>query len=390
MIRKLFNPSSSSWASFLNFSIVFIVVFVVFVFTLDSVHADQGDFQKDLDYAKSKSVQDKFQEALSGFKPQEVFKDQNGGYTENPPQTGHYKGETQSNTIELEKAAQEEIIKNEDYKDKEGNFVPTPGKAITEDFKSRKIFKIGQKEDFIRKGTLVTENANNIVMGESNKHIDCENKKMSACKIVQVEKTCNEEVRTIRRICEKVPSITTHINEIVYPNCQILDIKQHVNTPCSSGYTQILESDMVHTRHDHWDDIRFCTKPVPAGEPAECYSGGYYIATSHRGYFGSQRATVPKKLHARIKISNVYDGFVVGTIFNETTGQPVRNNENFSNGQVIELPYSDTQDQTFRFYAIRQRGRYGQRIGVMVLYVDKINKERVADVPVWQEVCRDI
>ena len=389
MRKYLLNSSSSSWSSFLSFPIVFIVIFG-FTLTLDLAHADQGDFQKGLDYAKSKSAQDKIQEALSGFKPQEVFKSQKGGYTEDPPQADHYKGETQSNTIELAKAAQEEIAKNEDYKDKDGNFVPTPGKAITEDFKSRKVFKIGQKEDFMQKGKLVTENANNIVMGESNKHINCEAKKMSACKIVQVEKTCNEEVRAIRRICEKVPSITTHVNEIVYPNCQVLDIKQHVNTRCSSGYTQILESDMVHTRHDHWDDIRFCTKLVPVGEPAECYSGGYYIATSHRGYFGSERAIVPKKLHARIKISNVYDGFVVGTIFNETTGQPVRNNESFSGGQVIELPYSETQDQTFLFYAIGQRGRYGQRIGVMVLYVDKINKERVADVPVWQESCRDV
>ena len=147
---------------------------------------------------------------------------------------------------------------------------------------------------------------------------------------------------------------------------------------------------MVHTRDNHWDDIRFCTKAVSVGEGPDCYSGGYYIATNHRGYYGSERATVPKKLKARIKISNNYSQFgaMIGTIINETTGEKVRENYSFSGDQVVELPYSETQEQTFRFYAINPGGGFrwkGAPTGVMTLHIDNRHREKIATLESWSE-----
>jgi hypothetical protein len=157
----------------------------------------------------------------------------------------------------------------------------------------------------------------------------------------------------------------------------------------------MLYADMVQTQGNHWDDIRFCTRTLSAGEGSECFSGGYYI-TSNRGNRDSGRAIVHKKLHARIRMSNVYFGHIIGTIINETRGETLYSNAHFSNGQVIDLPYSDTQDQTFRFYATQpQGGGHGffkfmdHRPGVMVLYVDHMYKE--ANLESWQEVnCSEI
>lgn len=363
--------------------------FLSFIMVFANAFAN-AQFQQGLEFAKSLKDQ-AWAEALK-FNPEEVFKDQKGGYTKQPLQTEYYQDVTQTNTQVLEKAAREEILKDEDYKSKDGRSVPTPGKTVFESFKTRELYKINQQAEFMQKGKLITDNAHNIVMGESNKHIDCEKQKLSTCKTVQIEKTCNEEVRTVQRVCEKTPNVSSSIKEIAYPNCQHLVITQHENTPCPSGYSQILSTDMVYTEDDHWDDIRFCTKSITANEVTECYSGGYYIATTVAGYFGSQRATVPKKFRSRIRISNNYFQNLQATIINETTGQTLYHEEQFVDGQVIELPYSDTQDQTFRFYAISPGwfiwGR--ARVGVMVLYIDSRYMDREAHLESWQEVCYDI
>ena len=362
-----------------------VILIFVGATTLTSLpaYADISNFQKNLEYARA--LKDTPQKEMAKFKPQEVFKNQKGGYTEDPSQTSHYKGIEQNDTNEMEAAARVDVIKDEDYKDADGKPISTPGKTVTEGFKTRKIFEITQNDKYIKQGKLIETNAHNIVGGESNKHIDCKNKKLSTCKIVHVEKTCNEEVRTIQKICEKVPKITTHVNEIICPNCQSLVITQHVDSHCPSGHGQLLYADMVQTSGNHWDDIRFCTKGLPNNEGSECFTGGYII-TSNRDNRDSGRATVPKKLHARIRISNAYFNDINGTIINETTGQTLYNNTHFNNGQAIELPYSDTQDQTFRFYPEQPQNHGGKRwfrgrsTGVMVLYIEHINREKVADI----------
>jgi len=84
------------------------------------------------------------------------------------------------------------------------------------------------------------------------------------------------------------------------------------------------------------------------------------------------------------------------TIINETTGQTLYNNGSFGNGQVINLPFSETMDQSFRFYVEQvNHGHFWETSyaggkGVMVLYVDRVNRKKVANVKWVQESCNEI
>jgi hypothetical protein len=62
----------------------------------------------------------------------------------------------------------------------------------------------------------------------------------------------------------------------------------------------------------------------------------------------------------------------------------------FNNGQVIELPYSETQDQTFSFRSV-SHGFWGgvPPRGIMAAYIDHEYKEPAVEVT-WQEVCNDL
>jgi len=340
----------------------------------DGLNIAQSNMQKSVDTIKNLNPAEEFKDPVSG----------KSYYTAEPPQTRHYQEVTQNDVPALEDAGRDGIDKNEATKEAWNSF-------------GKPKIKIDPNELWLDKSNDIIKNAADITTATSSKPnevvkngtaagINC--KEAKVCRIDLIKKTCNEEANILKKICEKVPKITTSIKDIVYPNCQSFIITQHVNNRCPSGYGEILIADMVHTDRDHWDDIRFCTKAVPISENAECYSGGYYIATSHKGYYGSERATVPKKLHARIRISNVYFEPVTVTVTNETTGQIICNNEGSSGGRVIELTYSDTQDQTFRFYATQNscRGFFCRRnTGVMVLYVDHIGKERVANLESWSE-----
>ena len=366
-----------------------LAAYALTIFTAPLVFAGaseaQTKFQKGLNYAKSQDVKNTLQKSLADFKPQEALKSKNGAYTDNPAQANYY-SETQSNTYDLEKASREEITKDD-------NSMPTPGKAVMQSAQSRPVVKITGKEEFMQKGKLINDNAKNIIMGESNKHINCEKQKLSACKIVQIEKTCNEAI-PIQKICEKVAVATTSTNDITYHGCKKVAITQATWNYCPHGYNQILYSDMI--RFESYDDIRICTKDAHSKEQTECL-GGYLV----RGIDGSrsivqstQRATVPKKMHGHIRFSNFFDGGMVVTIVNETTGQTLYNSANFTNGQVIELPFSASQDQVFRFYEPECAGGGGgigrffrcmHGRGVMVLYIDHIAQEKVASVS-WKEL----
>src|SRR3990170_107580 len=107
------------------FFVVFIVI-VVFVIISSPTFAASVEkspaekFQEAMQYANSQrnTIQMKdgnFYAGTKAFKPQEVFKEQKGGYTEEPSQTGYY-SITQTNAHEMEKEAVAESSKNEDYK----------------------------------------------------------------------------------------------------------------------------------------------------------------------------------------------------------------------------------------------------------------------------------
>ncbi|MBU0744241.1 MAG: hypothetical protein KKE11_02585 [Gammaproteobacteria bacterium] len=243
------------------------------------------------------------------FKPQDVFKDQKGGYTKNPSQINHYQGVTQNNADAMKRAARVESAKDEDYKDKDGKTVRSPGKAITEGFNTRPVYKITQDEEYVKKGRLVTDNALNVVSGESNKHIDCENKKMIACKIIHVEKTCNEEINTVQRICEKVPKVKIVIQPYqeaqqysgsipvaktkLYYNLNVAAPDSGIRTgaftlPVSGTITSFSAS--FGSRHINFGSWRCCGsggRDMPDSKGAiRGYLNGNYLSTSCVGWDG--------------------------------------------------------------------------------------------------------
>lgn len=415
--KKSYKKMVGDFLTILTIILIFVfslacIVFISFTFVSSASATSETKeaaekFQEAMQYANSKrdviqteTIEEgnlkKTDFKVGSFKlePEKVFSDpknQKSWYNANPTQTTYYSESTQHDTQQMANAAIAETTKDTDYKDTNGNPVPVAGKSIISSFQTRPVYKVTTNDEYIAKGNQLIKDAKNIVTGTSGSAVKCESEKKTICESTYEQKTCNEEVRTIRRICEKVPSITTYVKDIVYPNCQSLIVTQHVDNHCPSGYREVFGADMVRTKGNHWDDIRFCTKQTNDG--FECYSGGYYVERVVDSNFGSGVATVPKKLHARIKISNVYFNPVKVTVINDTTGATICNNSDYGNGGIIELPYSDTQEQTFKFYATQQscEGWFCRRdTGVLVLYIDRIAKEKIANDPVWQEACRDI
>ena len=337
----------------------------------DGLNAAQSNMQKSID-------------SLNNLNPSEAFKDQNGKsyYTDKPEQISHYQGVVGGNRDVLDDAGRTRIDQNEATKEIWNSF---GNPKITLDPNGADKGWLGKSNDIIKNSADITmgtsSQPNEVVKNGVPAGVNCKEAKI--CRIELVKKTCNEQVNhPLKKVCEKVPKITTSTREVVYPGCQNLIVTKGAPNGCPGGYSQILYADMV--QYVDWDDIRFCTKPAGGGE---CYSGGYYVVRSVDGNFGSERATVPKKLYARIRISNAYFGSITGTIINETTGQSVCSNCSFSDGQVIALPYSETQDQIFRFYATSScNGRFCRTTGVMVLYIDHSYRETVANLESWLEI----
>lgn len=190
-----------------------LLLLLLVIFT--DISSAQNVFEEGMSYAKSPARQNSHTKALEIFKEdqQKSLKSKQGEYTENPPQTAYYSHD-HGNIHKLKQDSLIETAKDENALDASGNPVPTPGKVITTAFVSRPVFKITGKEDFMQKGKIATDNANNIITDESNKHIDCQNHRMSACKMVNVEKNCNE-VKLLYKVCEKIPKVIVY-DEVYY------------------------------------------------------------------------------------------------------------------------------------------------------------------------------
>ena len=360
------------------------------------ISSAQNAFEAGMSYAKSPERQNIHTKALEVFKEdqQKSLKSTQGEHTENPPQTAYY-SQDHGSMYKLKQDSLIETTKDENTLDANGNPVPTPGKVITTAFVSRPVFQITGKEEFMQKGKIATDNAENIITGESNKHINCQNQRMSACKIVNVEKNCNE-AKLLHKVCEKIPEINTATKKIIYPGCNKVVVTQAVWNHCPAGYRQIAYSDMI--RPDTHDDIRICLKDAAAEENTECYGGHLIHGLSLNGdgdIKSTQRVTVPKNMNSRIRFSNLFSPHMTITVINETTGEVVYNQNHFTDGQVAPLPFSTDKDQTFRFHdhggplnCFMGRCSDWKRCcgkGVMILYIDHINSEKFATVT-WKDL----
>jgi hypothetical protein len=144
---------------------------------------------------------------MQNFNPQEAFKNKDGTsyYTDDPSQAQHYQDITQGNAVLLEDAGRKKIDDNE------------ATKAAYNSFNNPKI-KIDPKEPWLSRSKDIIQNASAITTGISSNPgepvtsgtktgINC--KEAKVCRVDLVKKTCNEKANSIKRICEKVPVITT-------------------------------------------------------------------------------------------------------------------------------------------------------------------------------------
>ena len=272
------------------------------------------------------------------FDPQTVFKNQPGGYSSNPPQVGYG-----IDTNAMKNAAElgiTQVTANKDTHDTQA-----VGKMVADNSRTRPIFKVSQDDDFIVKSNRAIDGAQHIVRGKSSSEINCEEKIEEKCTATFEQKICNEEIRTVKRICEKVPQITL-IDE-PYANCQ-----KHTSPPA----------------------IEDCL----AGE----------IPIPHYAGTGYGTVVIPKNRGARVGFSDSKHPHYYITATNETTGEIVISRRQVSNGYYIELPISKAQDQTFSFVVERWDQCSCNQPGRMKIYINYWRKIPQIE---WQEgACRDI
>ena len=341
----------------------------------------EEEFKKYLDQAGA--FKDNVSKSTAGFAPDKVF----DNYSSNPQTTKYY---SEDNAGASQTIKSDGIVKV--ASDNEG-------KAVAESSQSRVKFKINPESEEMKKGKEIQKAANSKT-GISDEFLGNEDTQVNTEHTKYVIKTCNEEIRPLKRVCDKTPHVTVTPQEALYPNCRHMVVTQDAFVYCPSGYSELYYSDMIWGVT--WDDIRLCTKPVYSKESCECYIGhlvhGIYDRAPSVNSTGT--AVVPKRFHGRVRFSNVYHGNMVVTIVNDTTGETLYNSGSFSSGQVIQLPYSETKDQTFRFYVptVTYSGfwffggggtHYAGGIGVMTVYADQVGSENVAKVE-WKEVCHDI
>lgn len=352
---------------------------LLLIFATPTIFAGPLDaaYQEGLNVAQSN--RQKSIEKIKDFNPPDKFKK----YTDNPPQAKYYHGVTADNAGELKADGDAAYTYNEDDKDNNAT------QAALKSFRKNPKLKIDPNDPndpIIGRAKDIMENAPDIAIGHSSagKGADCKESKI--CRIEYLKKTCNEEKDPIRRVCEKIPEVTTYMKDIIYPNCRSVDIKQDVRRHCLPGYGEILYADMIDGPID--DDVRLCTRAVADSERVECL-GGYMVCGKWNQTQSTNRATVPKGMHSRIRFSNIYGHgrYLPVTIINETTRQTLYNGVRFYNGQGIELPFSEKEDQVFSFY--KASNASWRDIGVVILYIDHIGRDRAANIT-WKESCRDV
>jgi hypothetical protein len=336
--------------------------FIIFTFISSSASA-----------ATEKSAADKFQEAMQyansfkdvvqtektgegnvnlkvnsfKLKPGEAFidpKTKKSWYMDNPAQSNYY---NQGNAHGMEKEAIAETSRDENYKDANGNPVPTPGKTVISSFQTRPIYKVTKDDEYIVKGNQLTKNSKDIINGNLGGDIKCKDgkEKQVNCESTYEQKICNEEVRTIKRIREEAV-------EVVFIDDPYSGCKKHTSPPaiedCLAGEVQI----------PHYQGT------------------GYGIIE------------IPKNRGARIGFSDSRHPHYYITATNKITGKVVIPRRQVSNGVYIELPISKDQDQTFNFVVERWDRCTCNQPGHMNVYINYMRKIPKVE---WKEVSkRDI
>ncbi len=316
-------------------------------------------FQEAMQYAQTfknivqvnKKEDENIQVGAFKFEPKKAFVDpkkpegQIGWYTNNPTQAAYYDESAQHDMQQIANDAIAETTKDENYKDTNGNPIPSPGKSVINSFQTRPVFKVTKDDEHIVKGNELISNAKEIISGTLSSKIKCKDNTQEVCESIFEQKNCNEEVRTVKRVCEKVSQII--LIDDPYPGCQ---------------------------RH---------TSP-PAIE--DCLA--YEVQIPHYRGTGYGKIVLPQKRGARVGFSDSRHPHYYITATNENTGERVIPRRQVSNDYYIELPVSDSQDQTFSFVVERWDRCTCDQPGRMKVYINYMRKIPKIE---WKEVsCRDI
>ena len=350
---------------------------LILIFTASNALANNLNNYYQEGLAAAHANMQKPKEQVENYKPEEKFTN----YNNQPPQMSYYHGVKGYKTEELQTAGAAAAVYNE--QDDQNSAVQAAKKSLQRNPKER----INAADPWLNRSGKIMNNAADLALGVSSKNnegvkhdtkagVNCQEAK--TCRIELVKKTCNE-AKTVYKICEKTPKITTSMETVLYPNCQ-----QAMTTAgnCPGGYYEVAYSNKKE--NNPWGTVRVCAKAANTND-AECLAG--YI--TYRGCGGSSTSTastgstvVPKHIHARIRFTGIYQRYHMPiTIINRTTGSVVYNDGHFTNGQVVELPFSDTQDQLFEYYhSGDQTGA-----GLMSFYVDHSFRAAAAKVESWSE-----
>lgn len=332
-------------------------------------------------------------EQIANYNPEEKFTN----YNDKPSQMSYYHGVKSYKTEELQTAGAAAAIYNE--QDDQNNAVQTAKKSLQKNPKER----INPADPWLSRSGSIMSNAADLALGISSNNnegvkygtkagVNCQEAK--TCRIDLIKKICNEETGPLKKVCEKIPQIKVTVQEVLYPNCEAFVTTNGYNS-CPAGYTQILHQPTYVG--DSNSDIRFCTKRVNSTtEVTECYGGKYAFQGSdwrNTGNWKFAMATVPRNRHAHLKsFRGIRNWEMLLSVINKTTGQTLYYDKNISgHGQIIDLPFSETQDQTFEFYLGYNDHRCGGRVcgsgtGAAVLFFDHAEKTKVASLESWQEV----
>ena len=348
---------------FLFFLVHFSVVIVVPAFADDS-----AQFQQYLSYADSLNGQ--VSQSGKQFDPQKTFQK---NYNPHPTEEKYFNGVTQSGDNHLDHDAVNEVSKD------------TAGSAIDQFFETRPVFKVNQQSEAIQKGKFIQSDAMDISHGVTDKYVDCQ--QVKNCTTTYENKTCDEETRFMTKECTQTPQITIQTVPVIYPHCQQLLILEGAPNSCPNGYTQVLYVHMVDG--SSWGDTYFCTQDTPnVSQNASCYTGGFFIARLAGDFFGNHgqvgEVTVPQHLTGHLVIQKAYDRkTLVVTLINETTGQTLDNQVMLHQGDVIDLPVSASEDQTFKFFATEST-QYNE--GAISAQIDHQGTKKMAQVN-WTKTC---
>lgn len=189
-----------------------------------------------------------------------------------------------------------------------------------------------------------------------------------------IKQTCDIIPQVKPITCERWPVVDVKLNETIYPNCKRLHITKGYADTCPGGYIEELYVDMI--ARQNWDDVRLCTKLVSLDDNSECYTGGYYIASSTRPFFGNGQSILPKGLRGRLQLNRVYRANVLVTVILANTGKVIVNQASMGEGAIIDLPFSDIEDQVFNFHLSGHKSL----TGVLTMLVSHKGKYKTATV----------